>query len=164
MAPNNRELAEKLCLSLPDCLGGSHDTVETLMRLYPEQFEIFVSEVRTLITAELAAKAVPDDIKELILSANDWRDGGLVLPNNANRIIEKITPYLATLTTQAGALRKENERLREALKEGEIKFEVIRRLLVKEPKKPIQAAFCHAVTGRDFIRAALETGDEKEEK
>lgn len=56
---------------------------------------------------------------------------------------------------ELAALRAEIERLLEALKDSEIKFEAIRRLLINELKEPERSAFWNAVTGRDFIRAAL---------
>lgn len=119
MTQNGRELAERLCLALPDCVGLSHDTIECLMRLYPDQFQNFAIEARELITAELAAKAgppgdqvpIPQNIMQargMLLVAENWL--------TAHDPKFKPNEILATLTAKADAARAENERLREASK------------------------------------------------
>ena len=108
MTQDDRDLAERLCLALPDCVGLSHDTIECLMRLYPDQFQNFAIEARELITAELAAKGMSSYLA--------------VQLENGIRLISDVDflPAFATAAAQIKMARAENERLREALNKTQI--------------------------------------------
>ncbi|MDE3023416.1 MAG: hypothetical protein KGI54_16470 [Pseudomonadota bacterium] len=117
MTPSDRELAEKLYFAMDGVYAKKGMTRYQPRRfddLYPWAQEAYCAGVSVIIS-ELAAKAMPVDLKEAILASNEWRDGGLILPHNADRIVSAISPILAILTAKADALRAENERLREAL-------------------------------------------------
>lgn len=168
MTPNDRELADEEIDALR--IKAFQTNSENDRLAYFEAASRYFQDrhyrdmrSRALIMSELAAKTVPVDLKEAILASNEWRDGGLILPHNADRIVSAISPILATLTAQAEALRAEAERLREAL------LKMV--LAVCGPTGFAAAVRNHSGLGYPWealeiaeaeARAALETGDAKE--
>ncbi|MDE2239054.1 MAG: hypothetical protein KGJ73_03895 [Rhodospirillales bacterium] len=109
MTPDDRELAEKLSHIVVKWQKGNGAIA------WPES----VSEIISCVTAELAAKAVLEetDIMDSVHGVmQEIEAEHRITPLDAQKIyLESFRPILATLTSQAEALRAENERFREAL-------------------------------------------------